>query len=90
MSRGQNGHIFVRKKPNKSGSVSVQVIDKSHQGYRVVQTIGSARDSEEINRLVYLTSKLKTVDYLYRYQGKTLTIAIAAWPDCASGSARES
>jgi len=138
--------MFVRKKPNKSGSVSVQIIDKFN-GYRVVETIGSARDPEEISRLValgeqfirrqkkqyalfpedqrdnaavldfvqtlanasirtlgpelifgrlfdeigfsaipeplfrdivvarlvYPASKLKTVDYLYRYQGKTVS-----------------
>ncbi len=137
--------MFVRKKANKSGSVSVQVIDKSN-GYHVVETIGSARDPAEIERLVelgelfiirrrgqyslfpqdqhdhaviadfvdhlrnasirtlgpelifgrlfdeigfgvipeqlfrdivvtrlvYPTSKLKTIDYLYRYQGKTV------------------
>ena len=45
--------MFVRKRPNKSGSVSVQVIDKSN-GYRVVETIGSARDPEEVSRLVAL------------------------------------
>jgi hypothetical protein len=139
--------MFVRKKPNASGSVSVQVIDKS-AGYRVVETIGSARDPQEIARLVelgklfiarrsgqyslfpadpqsdavaldvvrtlenasirtlgpelilgrlfdaigfdaipeplfrdiviarlaYPTSKLKTVDYLYRYRGKTVCV----------------
>lgn len=139
--------MFVRKKPNRSGSVSVQVIDKSHHGYQVVETIGSARDPQEIARLValgeqfirrqskqyalftedqranaavldfvqtlgnasirtlgpelifgrlfdeigfdaipeplfrdivvarlvYPASKLKTVDYLYRYQGKTVS-----------------
>ncbi len=43
--------MFVRQKPNRSGSVSVQVIDKTH-GYRVVKTISSARDPEEIERLV--------------------------------------
>ena len=43
--------MFVRKKPNKSGSVSVQVINKS-DGYRVVKTIGSANDPDEVNRLV--------------------------------------
>ena len=138
--------MFVRKKANKSGSVSVQVIDKSN-GYHVVETIGSARDPAEIERLVelgelfitrrrsqyslfpedphdravisdfvdhlrnasirtlgpelifgrlfdeigfgvipeqlfrdivvarlvYPTSKLKTIDYLYRYQGKTVS-----------------
>jgi len=138
--------MFVRQKPNKSGSISVQVIDKSN-GYRVVKTVGTARDPVEvarlvelgelfivrrsgqydlfpksehdnavildfvetlrnasirtvgpewifgrlfdeigfnaipepllrdivITRLVYPTSKLKTVDYLYRYQGKTVS-----------------
>jgi transposase len=138
--------VFVRKKRNQSGSISVQVIDKS-RGYRVVSTIGSSRDRDEIERLVelghafirrqdpqyslfpedqrenatvldfvqtlknasirtlgpelifgrlfdeigfgvipeslfrdivvarlvYPTSKLKTVDYLYRYRGKTVS-----------------
>lgn len=138
--------MFVRKKRNKSGTVSVQVVDKSN-GYRVVKTIGSARAPDEIERLVelgrvfisrqskqyslfpkdehdnavvldfintlqnasirtigpewifgrlfdelgfdaiperlfrdivvarlvYPTSKLKTVDYLYRYQGKMVS-----------------
>ena len=45
--------MFVRKKSNKSGSVSVQVISKSG-GYHVVETIGSARDPDEIARLVAL------------------------------------
>jgi len=139
--------MFVRQKRNRSGSVSVQVIDKTG-GYRVVKTIGSARHPEEIERLVelgeafiarqsgqyplfpvnqqanavaldvirtlenasirtlgpelilgtlfdaigfnaipeelfrdivvarlvYPTSKLKTIDYLYRYQGKTVSV----------------
>ena len=139
--------MFVRKKSNKSGSISVQVISKDG-GYRVVKTVGSSRDPQEIERLValgerfiagqdkqfalfpqsrrdsiallefidrlhnasirtlgpelifgrlfdeigfnaipeelfrdiviarlvYPTSKLKTVDYLYRYRGKTLSV----------------
>lgn len=139
--------MFVRKKRNKSGSISVQVIDKSN-GYRVVKNLGSARDPDEVGRLVelgkvfidrhggqyslfpedqhenaviqdfvqglrnaqirtlgpelifgrlfdeigfgviperlfrdiviarlvYPTSKLKTVDYLYRYQGKIVSV----------------
>ena len=138
--------MFVRKKKNRSGSVSVQVIDKS-KAYRVVKTIGSSKEPEQIRRmfelaklfiahqnkqyslfpkdqqsnaavldfvrnvqnsqvrtvgpelilgkifdqigfdaigerlfrdiviarLVYPTSKAKTVDYLYRYQGKTIS-----------------
>ncbi|RPH74229.1 IS1634 family transposase [bacterium] len=138
--------MFVRKKGNKSGKISVQVIDKSN-GYRVVKTIGVAAEPDEVERLVelgkvfiarqsnqyslfpedehdnavvldfiktlqnasirtvgpelifgrlfdeigftviperlfrdiviarlvYPTSKLKTVDYLYRYQGKRIS-----------------
>jgi transposase len=138
--------MFARKKKNRSGSVSVQVIDKS-KAYRVVKTIGSSKEPEQIcrmfelaklfiahqnkqyslfpkdqqsnaavldfvrnvqnsqvrtvgpelifgkifdqigfdaigerlfrdiviARLVYPTSKAKTVDYLYRYQGKTIS-----------------
>lgn len=43
--------MFVRRKRNKSGSVSVQVIDKTN-GYKVFKTIGSATDPDEIERLV--------------------------------------
>jgi len=45
------GGMFVRKKANKSGSVSVQVIDKAN-GYRVVKSIGAAHDPDEVQRLV--------------------------------------
>lgn len=45
--------MFVRKKRNKSGSVSVQVIDKT-KSYRVLKTIGSSKDPEEISRMVEL------------------------------------
>ena len=48
--------MFVRRKKNPSGVVSVQVIDKSKGTYRVVKTIGSSSD-------------LSTIDTLYR-QGK--------------------
>ncbi|MEI8013146.1 MAG: hypothetical protein WCI27_11835 [Candidatus Omnitrophota bacterium] len=43
--------MFVRQKKNKSGSVSVQIIDKS-DGYRVFQTVGAAKDQDKINLLV--------------------------------------
>jgi len=43
--------MFVRKKRNKSGSVSVQIIDKS-KGYRVFKTIGSSKSPEKIKQLV--------------------------------------
>ena len=45
--------MFVRQKQNRSGSVSVQVIDKT-DGYRVIKTMGASRHPEEIERLVEL------------------------------------
>ena len=42
--------MYVRKKRNKSGSTSVQIIDKTN-GYRVMKTIGCATDINEIERL---------------------------------------
>lgn len=139
--------MFVRQKKNKSGSISVSVIDKTSGKYTVHKTIGSSIDSEEIElmkmkarhyieylnpqpklfhseqdqiiesylssltnsqirtigpelvfgkiydyigyndiqeemfrhlvvaRLTYPGSKLKTIDYLQRYQGKYLEIS---------------
>jgi transposase len=43
--------MFVRKKKNKSGVISVQVVDKSTGKYRLVKTIGSSKDPTEIKRL---------------------------------------
>lgn len=139
--------MFIRKKPNLSGSTSVQIIDKSRGKYKVVKTIGSSKTEEGlllllhqakheldnlqqqmnlfvsdedvmiesyiatlnnsnvriigpelifgkiydsigfnqieellfrhlvISRLVFPLSKLKTVDYLYRYQGLSVEIS---------------
>ena len=43
--------MFVRKKPNKSGVVSIQIIDKSSGSYEVFKTIGSSSDPDTIARL---------------------------------------
>jgi len=43
--------MFVCKKLNKSGVVSIQVIDKSQGKYKVLKTIGSSSYAEEIDRL---------------------------------------
>lgn len=138
--------MFIRKKPNKSGSFSIQIISKIKGINKVVKTIGSSRTqegidlllnqaSQELNdiqkqtslflsqddstiesflstlnntnvsvigpelifgkiydkigfnainedlfrhlvisRLTFPLSKLKTIDYLYRYQGTSLNI----------------
>lgn len=45
------------KKPNKSGIISVQIIDKSSGHYEVYKTIGSASDSDEIAHLVKVAKR---------------------------------
>lgn len=44
--------MFVRRKKNKSGVISVQVIDKSTGKYKVLKTIGSSSEPEVIEHLV--------------------------------------
>lgn len=46
------GAMYVRKKKNKSGVISVQVIDKSTGSYKVVHTVGSSNDNTEVQRLL--------------------------------------
>jgi hypothetical protein len=43
--------MFVRKKHNPSGVVSIQIIDKSQGKYQVIKTIGSSKDSDEMFQL---------------------------------------
>jgi len=35
--------MFIREKPNKSGVISIQIIDKSSGKYRVVKIAGSSK-----------------------------------------------
>jgi len=58
--------MFVRKKKNISGKVSVQVIDKSRGQYKVCKTIGSSSVSLEIERM-YREGK----DWIKRHVGQT-------------------
>jgi transposase len=44
--------MFIRKKPNKSGLISIQVIDKSSGKYKMIKTIGSSSDGTQIDKLV--------------------------------------
>ena len=48
--------MFVRKKKNKSGSVSVQIIDKSRGKYRVIRTIGCAKTKREAELMTLLAN----------------------------------
>lgn len=44
--------MFIRQKKNPSGKVSVQIIDKSSGKYKVVKTVGSSSDPEDLNRYI--------------------------------------
>ena len=49
--------MFVRKKKNRSGSVSIQIISKRDGKYKVRETIGCSKDKYEIERLFNLAKK---------------------------------
>lgn len=57
--------MFVRKKANPSGVVSVQIIDKSSGKYKVIKTIGSSSEFEVIKDLV-----LKGQQWIDDYAGQ--------------------
>jgi hypothetical protein len=44
--------MFVRKKRNRSGSISIQIISKEDKKYRVIENVGSSKDHDEVKRLV--------------------------------------
>jgi len=57
--------MFVRKKKNKSGIISIQIIDKSSGKYKLLKTIGSSSNSLEIERLFK-----KGQQWIKEYQGQ--------------------
>lgn len=56
--------MFVRQKKNKSGVISIQVIDKSSGKYKVLKTIGSSSIASEIEVLIS-----KAQDFIKNYTG---------------------
>lgn len=59
--------MFVRKKKNKSGIISVQVIDKSSGHYKVIQTIGSSIDPDKVEELYN-----QGLEFIQAYQGQQM------------------
>lgn len=43
--------MFVRKKKNASGSISIQIIQKAKGKYKVVKTLGSSFEEQEIEKI---------------------------------------
>lgn len=60
--------MFVRKKPNKSGSVSIQVVAKTRsRKQKVIKSLGSSKDPKEIDRLM-----AEGRDYITRHHAPLL------------------
>ncbi len=45
--------MFIRKLKNRSGSVSIQAIEKKNGRYYVVKSFGSSKDPNEIEKLLF-------------------------------------
>jgi len=54
--------LRIRKKKNKSGSISIVIVDRSNRGYKVIETIGYSKDKDEIEALYQ--KALKRIDEL--------------------------
>jgi len=54
--------LRVRKKKNQSGSVSIHIVDRTNRGYKVVESLGSSKDEDEIQ--VLYNKALKRIDEL--------------------------
>ena len=62
--------MYIRKKKNSSGAISVQVIDKSTGQYRVHKAIGSSNDAAETEKMVR-----QGKEYIRHYGGQLDMIA---------------
>ena len=49
--------MFLPKLKHRFGSVSVQIISKSTGKYKVLKTIGSSSDEQEVQKLAYLAKQ---------------------------------
>lgn len=57
--------MFVRAKKNKSGTISIQVINKSGGSYRVIKTIGSSSDTFELSQF-----KQEAIAFISEFNGQ--------------------
>jgi transposase len=82
--------MFLRKKKNKSGVISIQIIDKSSGKYKLIKTIGSSSSKIEIENLVkegvlWIKNKIgqkqidftNEIDYAERFLDNIHQISIA-------------
>ena len=58
--------MFIRKKQNKSGSLSVQIISKAGGKYKVIKSIGCGKTEQEVQKLLFIAR-----EELERMKGQT-------------------
>jgi transposase len=68
--------MFVRRKQNKSGSVSVQIVEKRHGRYAVIRTVGCTKDPDEAAQLT-----LKAKDIIVNPEGQLRLFSIKSRND---------
>ena len=54
--------LRIRKKKNSSGSISIHIVDRTNRGYKLVESLGSSKNEDEIEALYQ--QALKRVDEL--------------------------
>ena len=59
--------MFVRRKPNKSGSFSIQVVDKVKGHYKLIKSFGSSKSEEDLAAM-----EKDAVDFISTYGGQTV------------------
>ena len=59
--------MFVRRKPNKSGSFSIQVVDKVRGHYKLIKFFGSSKSEEDLSAM-----EKDAADFIATYGGQTV------------------
>lgn len=59
--------MFIRRKPNKSGTFSIQVVDKVRGRYTLVKSFGASKSEEELSAL-----ERQAADFISTYGGQSV------------------
>lgn len=59
--------MFIRRKPNKSGTFSIQVVDKVRGRYTLVKSFGASRSEDELSYM-----ERQAADYISTYGGQSV------------------
>jgi D-Tyr-tRNAtyr deacylase len=49
--------LLIHKKKNSSGDISIHIVDRTNRGYKVVKSLGSSKNEDEIKALYQKTLK---------------------------------